>query len=70
LSKRGFGDQRINMYWLSSAESEKFVKSVEDTYEKVKRMGVNPLKQVEAKSVREKAKSAREKAEILINPGK
>lgn len=31
------------MYWLSGAESEKFVKSVEDAYEKVKRAGPNPL---------------------------
>ena len=32
------------MYWLSGAESEKFVKSVEDAYEKVKRAGPNPIK--------------------------
>jgi hypothetical protein len=32
------------MYWLSGAESEKFVKSVEDAYEKVKREGPNPVK--------------------------
>ena len=32
------------MYWLSGAESEKFVKSVEDAYEKVKRIGPNPIK--------------------------
>ena len=63
LSKRGFGDQRINMYWLSSAEGEKFVKSVEDTYEKVKRLGVNPLRAVKAEAIQEKAR-------ILTNPGK
>lgn len=32
------------MYWCSSAESEKFVKSIEDEYEKVKRAGPNPLR--------------------------
>ena len=32
------------MYWLSGAESEKFVKSVEDASEKVKNSGPNPLK--------------------------
>ncbi|TXT60164.1 MAG: hypothetical protein BAJALOKI2v1_130046 [Promethearchaeota archaeon] len=31
------------MYWISSAESEKFVKSVEDAYDKVKREGLNPI---------------------------
>ena len=44
LESRGFGSQRVNMYWLSGAESEKFVKSVEDAYEKVKRAGPNPIK--------------------------
>ena len=44
LEKRGFGNQRVNQYWLSSAESEKLVKSVEDTLEKVVRMGLNPIK--------------------------
>lgn len=44
LDSRGFGNQRVNMYWLSGAESEKFVKSVEDAYEKVKRAGPNPIK--------------------------
>ncbi len=32
------------MYWLSGAESEKFVKSVEDAYEKIQREGPNPIK--------------------------
>jgi coenzyme F420-reducing hydrogenase delta subunit len=32
------------MYWLSGAEAEKLVKSVIDTYEKVKRIGPNPIK--------------------------
>ena len=31
------------MYWLSGAESEKFVRSVEDALEKVKKAGPNPL---------------------------
>ena len=43
LEKRGFGSQRINMYWLSGAESEKFVKSVEDALGKVEKAGPNPL---------------------------
>jgi len=32
------------MYWLSGAEAEKFVKSVEDAYEKIKRIGPNPIR--------------------------
>ena len=49
LERRGFGSQRINQYWLSSAEAEKLVKSVEDTYEKVQRMGLNPIKSANSK---------------------
>lgn len=37
------------MYWLSGAESEKFVKSVEDAYDKVKRAGPNPIKAMDVK---------------------
>ena len=44
LDRRGFGNQRINQYWLSGAESEKLVKSIEDTVEKIKKAGPNPLK--------------------------
>jgi hypothetical protein len=32
------------MYWCSSAESEKLVKSIEDALEKIRRAGPNPLK--------------------------
>jgi coenzyme F420-reducing hydrogenase delta subunit len=38
------------MYWCSSAESEKLVKSVEDALEKVQRSGANPLKSTETKA--------------------
>ena len=31
------------MYWCSSAESEKLVKSVEDAFEKIQRLGPNPI---------------------------
>ncbi len=31
------------MYWCSSAESEKLVKSVEDSFEKIRRIGPSPL---------------------------
>ncbi|MBD3214068.1 MAG: hypothetical protein GF311_15775 [Candidatus Lokiarchaeota archaeon] len=44
LSRRGLGDMRVNMYMLSSAESEKFVKSVEDAFDKVQMEGHNPIK--------------------------
>ena len=49
LERRGLGNHRVNQYWLSSAESEKLVKSVEDTLEKVQRAGLNPLKSAETK---------------------
>lgn len=32
------------MYWLSGAESEKLVKSVEDAIEKITKAGPNPIK--------------------------
>jgi hypothetical protein len=34
------------MYWLSGAESEKLVKSVEDALEKIRRAGPNPINTV------------------------
>jgi F420-non-reducing hydrogenase iron-sulfur subunit len=43
LEKRGFG-KRVHMYYCSSAEGEKLVKSVEDSVEKIKRIGPNPIK--------------------------
>ena len=61
LEKRGFGSQRINMYWLSGAESAKLVKSVEDALEKVVRAGPNPINSLESDS-KDKIK------EILTTP--
>ena len=52
LDRRGFGNQRVNQYWLSSAESEKLVKSVEDTLEKIRKIGPNPLNSHETKAVK------------------
>jgi len=52
LTRRGFGNQRVNQYWLSSAESEKLVKSVEDTLEKIRKIGPNPLNLQETKGVK------------------
>lgn len=51
LESRGFGSQRINQYWLSGAESEKLVKSVEDALEKVNRIGPNPIKNMDIKTL-------------------
>jgi coenzyme F420-reducing hydrogenase delta subunit len=44
------------MYWCSSAESEKFVKSIEDAYEKIKREGPNPVNIEHLKSDKKKIK--------------
>lgn len=35
------------MYWLSGGDAGKFVESVEDAYEKVKKVGPNPLNLVD-----------------------
>jgi len=43
------------MYWCSSAESEKLVKSVEDAFEKVSRLGPNPINTMDIKSTKKKA---------------
>jgi F420-non-reducing hydrogenase iron-sulfur subunit len=55
LDSRGFGNQRINMYWVSGAEAEKLVKSVEDAYEKINRLGPNPIKQADIKAQKKQA---------------
>jgi hypothetical protein len=49
------------MYWLSGAESEKFVKSVLDACEKMEREGPNPIKKLGV-NISEKKK------ESLITP--
>lgn len=50
LESRGFGNQRINMYWLSGGDAGKFVESVEDAYKKVSKAGPSPLNLVNDKS--------------------
>jgi hypothetical protein len=42
------------MYWLSGAEADKLVKSVENAYEKIKNSGPNPLKQTKIKKDKQK----------------
>ena len=49
LERRGFGNQRINQYWLSSAESDKLVISIKDCLEKILKAGPNPLKEIKKK---------------------
>jgi len=43
------------MYWLSGAEADKLVKSVEDTYEKIKRSGPNPINIMKNRELKQKA---------------
>ena len=45
------------MYWLSGAEADKLVKSVEDAYEKIKRLGPNPINNANVKKTTQKAVS-------------
>lgn len=49
LELRGFGSQRVNMYWVSGAEAEKFVRSVEDIFSKVEKVGPNPINLMDIK---------------------
>ena len=42
------------MYWLSGAEADKLVKSVEDAYEKIKKSGPNPIKLMDPKKAKQK----------------
>jgi len=44
------------MYWLSGAESEKFVRSVEDAYQKVEKLGPNPINLEEIQESEEEKK--------------
>ena len=54
LESRGLESQRVNMYWLSGAESEKLVKSVEDALEKIRRAGPNPINTMDMKPIKKK----------------
>jgi F420-non-reducing hydrogenase iron-sulfur subunit len=45
LDRHGLGSNRVNMYFLSAAEAERFVAAVEDILSKVEKLGPNPLKQ-------------------------
>lgn len=47
LESRGFGNQRINMYWVSGGDAGKFVESVKDAYEKLKKAGPSPINLVD-----------------------
>ena len=66
LESRGFGNQRVNMYWLSSAESEKLVKSVEDANEKVHRAGPNPINLMKIESESEIKKTITTPVEWIL----
>ena len=52
------------MYWLSGAESEKFVKSVEDALEKVRSFGPSPLNLTDPESEVE----TEERKQVIITP--
>ena len=52
------------MYNCSGAEAVKFVKSVEDTINKIEKMGLNPLKTVTVE-VETKAKKTGKKAKTV-----
>jgi len=66
LERRGIGGDRVNMYNCSGAEAVKFVKSVEDTVNKIEKLGLNPLKSIKIE-VETKAKKTGKKVKT-VNP--
>lgn len=47
LKQLGINPKRLRLEWISSSESGKFVKIVEDFTKDLKKMGQNPLKSLE-----------------------
>jgi len=44
LDELGIGGERIEMFFMSGAEADKFVGAVKEMTERVKKLGPNPLK--------------------------
>jgi F420-non-reducing hydrogenase iron-sulfur subunit len=44
LERHGLGEDRVNMYFLSAAEANRFVAAVEEQLKKIEKLGPNPLK--------------------------
>ena len=44
LDQLKLGSERVNQYFLSSADYDKFVAAVKDMSEKIQKLGPNPLK--------------------------
>jgi len=44
LKSVGIGTDRLEMYFMSAGEPDKFVKAARDFYERVSKLGPNPLK--------------------------
>lgn len=46
LDSIGFGGDRLEMYFMSAGEPDKFVKAAREFYERIKGLGPNPLREV------------------------
>jgi F420-non-reducing hydrogenase iron-sulfur subunit len=44
LESIGFGGDRLEMYFMSAGEPDKFVAAAKEFYERIKKLGPNPLK--------------------------
>jgi len=44
LESVGFGGDRLEIYFMSAGEPDKFVKAATEFYERIKKLGPNPLK--------------------------
>jgi coenzyme F420-reducing hydrogenase delta subunit len=51
LEDFGYESERFSISWVSSAEPDKFVKSVTEMTQRVKQLGPNPNKQTEEQTV-------------------
>ena len=44
MDELGIGGERIEMYFMTAAEADKFAAAVNEMTERVKKLGPNPLK--------------------------
>ena len=49
LEAIGLGSERLEMYFMSASMSTKFVECMKEFYERIKRLGPSPLREVQSK---------------------
>jgi F420-non-reducing hydrogenase iron-sulfur subunit len=45
LERRGLGRDRVNMYYCSAAEVNRFKESIDDMMKKLEKLGPNPIRE-------------------------